>query len=370
MVKRRPNQQKKPQSRSNGVNQNKLPPRRRARRARNQAVAAIRDPTQALASMRRDLRTYNQRYLDECLATFIQVRADPFCRPNGPVCNPANDSGYNLTYPFYQRVQVSVGTGGVGFIGINPYILASDTKPIFYTGSTYAGTDMDTTIPLPTGVSTTGVLVPYALADIRYYKLVALGIRMQSSSPALTAKGTIYAVRLRENQSTNLVTQANVIGSVINKSHTHNTAATYQNIYQTQGGGYDDKWISQADVIASNNSSSFVLGLFISGAAITDTFVAEIQGYVSIQHQSATETTFTAADPRATQASANLSQAYSAVKDATVGAASGFVKAAADTVTTHLGNAAVGVVKQLLQDAVPMGLPNWQAIPPRVRALY
>ena len=144
--------------------------------------------------------------LSPCVRDYAYALVDPF---DGPLtCVP---SAFPPIPSFKARVWnkgfVTVGTGGVGYILVNPQRLAvSDSGSIWRSGPTYAGAGF------PATSGTVGNVVantnaPYAQASIAetaygtQYRVVSAGIRVWYQDTELNLSGEMLGVRQPDNQT-------------------------------------------------------------------------------------------------------------------------------------------------------------------------
>ncbi len=271
---------------------------------------------------------------DMCLKNFLTVRANPFARVNGPICNPMGDSGYYSTYPFYGRYNVTIGSAGNGWLVAYPYSSFSDSTSIAYTQSGYLGSDINT---VAANVAHAKLNTVATVASSLHCKLVSFGIRAYSTSPALTVKGSVYSLRFRDNvyNVTNTPETA-IVNSMIIPSSALCNGRVYYSLYSGVGKEKDDQWLVASTENTNAALGYFNQGIFIAGANVGDTFMVEISGYMMIQHGSATETAYQQADPRATRAAGFINEAYSQLRDNTQTAFSSFLSRASAAVSTSL----------------------------------
>jgi hypothetical protein len=142
--------------------------------------------------------------LSKCSKLYVHALLDPWSLDQPP-CVPDN-----ITLPSYKfcaryRGTVVVGTSGVGFVGVDPYLFCSSTNSVLYTDSTY---------PFPgitfgaAGINAVASDSPYAIdlfnpASNNNFsaRIVGFGMRMRYTGSEMSRSGQVVSYRQPENHS-------------------------------------------------------------------------------------------------------------------------------------------------------------------------
>jgi hypothetical protein len=145
------------------------------------------------------------RTLSQCSKKYLAVLANPWL-PISDACVPDNITIPSFKVNFFTRATFVVGTAGVGFVNMNPYICFGDNPWIDVTTATYAATDI---VPDDSSPAYTTYLnnSPYTTADFQSpngtlrRRVVAAGIKARYIGPELTRSGRVIEYRQLINDS-------------------------------------------------------------------------------------------------------------------------------------------------------------------------
>lgn len=142
---------------------------------------------------RRAQRVNTPVVLSPCAIAYAKAKLNPFdCTDNESPCIPDILDIPSYKFSTLQRVEFSLGTGGMGFCMIAPNVNANDAQAVMVTVPSFTGQ----TLPNVTGtVGTTShfdARFPFNSASARQTRLVACGARVRYIGTELNKGGQVY----------------------------------------------------------------------------------------------------------------------------------------------------------------------------------
>jgi hypothetical protein len=227
-------------------------------------------------------------HLSQCSTIYALAMSNPFLDLND-ACVPDNNTSPSYKFSVRGTGSFSIGTGGVGYVIFGPKRFGNDfsasNSPIYFTGSTYAGTTI-TTNTATAGVNNNNLArFPFPLAEVapldKKLRVVGAGIRIFYQGTELNRGGTILAFREMNNNSCNGASESTLASwtntklvPVDRRKH----SVTWKPVQSSDFDYYD----SPNDV-SQNNSTYYAnaygpccMGFLVSGSTTGNSFKYEI----------------------------------------------------------------------------------------------
>lgn len=138
----------------------------------------------------------NSPKISECAVNFLRASVDPFgYRTTGSadLCIPDTFDMPSQKLSAFTRATVTIGTGGVGFISFNPFVISQNWNSIAASTSAYTGTVFWSPNAVPVaGVSQIPIpSLPWTSTVYPDFRVVAAGVRLRYTGTELNRGGLI-----------------------------------------------------------------------------------------------------------------------------------------------------------------------------------
>lgn len=267
--------------------------------------------------------------LSHCEEMYIRALADPFDPEiQGEVCYPSFPAKKSVKFTGTATVNVTIGTGGVGWIAYDPNPASNSTASIAYTDATYAGTTASAiTSTAGSGVNNTSFGTPTTGGTFdesttgggNQFRMVVAGAKFRYTGTELNRGGSAFAVTAPQQDS--LI--GFLLGSAATPTQSREHAVTmdYQTVVLPPSHEEDVEWKDGDQIFpwsdGGGTSPNYLQAIIFFGTA-GNTFVVRL-----IEHYEVTGTSYNMFASMSHIGEAQLIQSVSAASaSATYGAPS------------------------------------------------